>query len=58
MVQNYMTIFGKNPKEHKSVRYPLEQVVNKDLYTSELLDTDDTCSGLFTWIYLTSVDMS
>ena len=38
MVQTYMTMFGKNPKVHKSFRAPLEQVYHPYLDTLELLD--------------------
>ena len=38
MVQIYMTMFGTNPKLHKSVRAPLEQGDTTDLDTPELFD--------------------
>ena len=48
IVQNYIAMFDKNSKLHKSSRYPLEQGDNPELDTSELLDNKDTqkCQSL------------
>ena len=36
-----MTMFGTNPKLHKSTNSPLEQGDHTEIYTSELLDNED-----------------
>ena len=63
MVQNYMTMFGTNPKLHKSVRAPLEKGYNTDFDILELLDNEDThkyqsLTGYLQWtIYLGIFDI-